>query len=226
MRKILLLLLFIFPLSAAISYAAESASLSVTGTITPATCDITLSSSVIDLGNIAAATLSNDYYTVSGNTISVNLLCDSATAVALQSSDNRPSSAMTSAEVLSEMALDAGVSDTGIFGLGLDSVNNKVGAMTLNLIGGTLNGTTDNNILISKDKSSWSAVVISYNTPYVVEKDALFALAEDATSVSPAVVSIASYSFKPLVNLKKANKYPAGETVAIDGSVTFSLVYL
>ncbi|HDS9358574.1 TPA: DUF1120 domain-containing protein [Enterobacter chengduensis] len=229
MRKILLSSTIAMVLSSAsyIAHAAESASLAVTGTITPSTCNVNMTSASLDFSTISASTLTKDFNLFQASPLKVTVVCDAATAVALQTTDNRASSAMTIAEVNSEMKAPMNTSDDHtIFGLGSDSANNKVGALILGIESATLNGNENSNLLTSTDKSTWSTQAISANSGYVLAKGGYFALAENAASTTPAPVSEASYSLQGGIVLKKADKYPSGENVNIDGNVTFSVVYL
>ncbi|SFO32186.1 Protein of unknown function [Candidatus Pantoea varia] len=207
--------------------AAESTTLSVTGTIIPATCDVALSSPSIELGNIPASTLTNDMnvQTVSNVTLSVD--CDAPAAIAVQTTDNRISSAMTVAEIESQMkATYVGYTDANYFGLGLDKSSNKVGALLLTITGSTNDGTANANVLTSTDKAAWKAVTVSPQTGLSLTKNDYFASAVDANATTPAAYTQATYTIVPGVALKKGDQYPSGESVSIDGNVTFSVVYL
>lgn len=207
-------------------YAADSATFSVTGTISPTSCDVSLSAEKIDFGSISAATLTGMHNEKTGSAVNLNVACDAATAVAIQTTDNRASSAMTGAEMEETMETSTSISDDGLFGLGSDSDNNKIGAMLMVVSNAALNGVVSSNLLTSSDKESWSAHVISLTSPYPLVKNGYFALASNASATSPSAVTNVSYTLRPGIILKRADKYPGGETVNIDGNVTFSLVYL
>jgi len=228
MRKILLSSAIVMALSSAsfAGYAAESATLAVTGTITPASCNVNLSSTSIDFGTISASTLTNDVNQVAANPVTVSVACDAATAVAVQTVDNRASSAMTSAEVSSDFGVDLSAAPNSLFGLGTDSANSKIGILLLGIDGASLNGTTNNNVLTSTDKSTWEAHTVSPTTAAPLVNNGYFALGETADSTAPASVTNATYSLAGGVVLKKSDKYPSGEQVTLDGNITFSVVYL
>jgi len=228
MRKILLSSAIVMALSSAsfAGYAAESASLAVTGTITPASCDVSLSSASIDFGAISASSLKNGYNQVAASPVTVSVACDAATAVAVQTVDNRASSAMTSAEAASDFGLDMSTMPGSLFGLGTDSANSKIGALLLGIDGATLDGTTNNNVLTSTDQSTWEAHTVSPTSASSLVNNGYFALGETADSTSPASVTTATYSLTGGALLKKSDKYPSGEQVTLDGNITFSVVYL
>lgn len=229
MRKILLPSAVAMAMSCAsfAVQAAESATLSLTGAILPATCDVTLSSTSVDFGNIAASTLTASFNPVSVPPVSLSIACDAAAAIAVQTTDNRSSSAMTAAEINSEMNTNlVDIKDTQIFGLGLDSASKKIGALSINVTNATLNGSATNNLLSSMDKATWQAYTLSAKLPYALEKNGYVALAKDASASSPDALTNATYILNSGIMLKKGDKYPAGEKVKVDGNITFSVVYL
>ncbi|MEB6222862.1 DUF1120 domain-containing protein [Pantoea anthophila] len=229
MRKLLLSTAIIAAM-ASVSFAgqaAESATLSITGTITPAACGVALSSSSIDLGTIAAATLLKDSNVKQGNTVTLNVDCEAPVAIAVQTTDNRAASAMTLANMSEEMkATVSGLSDAHIFGLGTDSAQGHVGAMALAITDATADGAANTNVLTSSDKAAWSLTHVTATAPATLTKNGYFTLAADANSTTPAAMTKASYSIASRMILKKADAYPSGEEVPIDGNVTFSVVYL
>lgn len=231
MRKLFLNSIIVMAMGSAsfAGYAAESASLSVTGTITPATCDVTLSAASIDLGNIAASTLTQQANTKAGSDITVNIACDAPAAVAVQTTDNRASSAITIAEALENLGLSMqNMTDANIFGLGTDSANNNVGILILGITGATVDGSANPNLLSSLDKASWTATRVSTSRGLSLTKDGYFASASAsaADATSPVAFTNATYTISSGVVLKKGDQYPSGESVSLDGNVTFSVVYL
>lgn len=208
-------------------HAAESASMSVVGEINPASCDVSLSAASIDLGSIMAATLTETANVKNGEDITVNLSCDAPAAVALQSTDNRASSAMTTAEVTDQMSTTiVGATDTNLFGLGVDSASEKVGVLMLGITGSTLEGAANPNLLSSNDMSAWTANAVSPTSGMLLEKDGYFASASTAADTVPVAVTNATYTLSSAIYLKNSAEYPTGETVNLDGNVTFSVVYL
>lgn len=206
--------------------AAESATLAVTGTITPATCDVSLSSATVEFGNIPASTLTEDYNAKAGSDITLNVDCDAAAATAIQTTDNRAASAMTLAEISEQMKFTTDLLSTNLFGLGNDSAQGKVGLMALGLTTATADGTANTHLLTSTDKAAWTATTLSPTTTKVLEKDGYFALASDADTTAPTALTKSTFTLSPMIILKKGTLYPTGEEVSIDGNVTFSVVYL
>ncbi|MER2043752.1 DUF1120 domain-containing protein [Pantoea agglomerans] len=229
MRK-LLLSTAVFAAMASVSFAgqaAESATLAVTGTITPATCDVSLSSASIELGNIAASTLTEASNIKTGNDVTLSVDCDAAAATAIQTTDNRAASAMTLTELYDQTKVTiSDYTDANIFGLGTDSAQAKVGALSLSISAATVDGTANTHLLTSADKAAWKASAISATTPNPLQKNGYFALAADADATAPAAVTKSTYTLSSMIILKKGALYPTGEAVGIDGNLTFSVVYL
>ncbi|ROP59982.1 uncharacterized protein DUF1120 [Enterobacter sp. BIGb0383] len=208
-------------------YAANSASLSITGTINPVTCDVTLSAPSIDLGIIPASTLALRNNMLEGNDVTVDVDCGGPATIAIQTTDNRRTSAMTVAEVADEFGTQsAAFSDPMFFGLGVDSASKKVGALMLGLTAASVDGATNAHILVGTDKLAWTKKTASTTTALFLDKDAYFASAADANASEPMAFTRAAYTLSSGIFLRNADKYPAGEVVNIDGSITFSVVYL
>ncbi|MGK3144120.1 DUF1120 domain-containing protein [Pantoea sp. C2G6] len=229
MRKLLLNTAIVGAL-ASVSFAglaADSATLTVTGKITPATCDVSLSSASIELGNIPASTLTSVVNIKAGNDVTLSVDCDAAAATAIQTTDNRASSAMTLADISEQMNTTiTDFTDANMFGLGTDSTEAKVGALGLAISAATADGTANSNLLTSSDQATWTAATISSSLPKAIEKNGYFALAADADTTVPAALKKSTYTIASQVMLKKADHYPTGEAVDIDGNITFSVVYL
>ncbi|HKS34691.1 MAG TPA: DUF1120 domain-containing protein [Enterobacteriaceae bacterium] len=208
-------------------YAANSASLSITGSIEPVTCDVTLSAPSIDFGTIPASTLALRNNALAGSDVTVDVECGGPATIAIQTKDNRSASAMTVAEVKDEFGTQsAAFSDPMFFGLGVDSANKKVGALMLGLTAASVDGTTNANILVGTDKLAWTKKTASTSSALYLDKDAYFASAANASASQPMEFTKAAYTISSGIYLRNASKYPAGEIVKIDGSVTFSVVYL
>ncbi|WP_158783158.1 DUF1120 domain-containing protein [Pantoea sp. BAV 3049] len=201
--------------------AADTATMAVTGTITPTTCDVALSASSVDLGNIPATELltkANDY-TQDYQSLSVS--CDAASQIALRTTDDRAASAYTNADFQTVSALTLPGVDQNIFGLGTDSADGKIGSLQLVITAANIDGTAAT-VLASTDKSSWT----SQGNSYLLAKNGYVALTTNAGGTTPDSFTEATLTLSPRIYLKQGSAYPAGEEVKINGSVTFSVVYL
>lgn len=230
MRKIILSSVISVALGTAsfAGFAATTATLAVKGSIEPTSCDISLSSASIDFSTISAASLTDPVNSKMGAPFTLNLTCSGATAVAVQTTDNRAASAMTTAEVLSDMGVNMGtaVANASLFGIGTHNTDKKVGFLQLSMSEANLNGTASSNLLTSSDKRTWNSKTISSSKRFSLEKDGYFSLANSASSSTPAAATSASYTLTPAIVLKHGDHYPGGEAVNIDGNVTFSVVYI
>lgn len=212
-----------------VASAADSATLSVTGKIIPTTCDIALSNTSLSVGRIPANTLIDKANPINNDNTELSVNCSAASLVSIQTTDNRTASAMTATELSSLAGGEVpNLTDADIFGIGLDSAGNKVGALMIAVTGVTADSAKKTNLLVSSDKASWTATSLKEANRYTMPltKNGYFALASDSSSVSPVTFTNATFSIGSGVLLKKADQYPSGEEVDIDGNVTFSLVYL
>lgn len=130
-------------MSAGGAFAAETADISVIGTITPASCDIVLTNANINHGNIAIKSLNADTTKeLSKKTVGVNVACDAPTKFALSTA---PADGSTYSP------------ETNVFGLGRTADNNEFGYFSLRFDGTTLNADTAAVVgLTSADKTTWA----------------------------------------------------------------------
>ncbi|MBZ6386473.1 MULTISPECIES: DUF1120 domain-containing protein [Pantoea] len=230
MRKIILSSVISVALGTAsfAGFAATTATLAVKGSIQPTACDISLSAASFDFSTISAASLTQPINSKMGDPLTLDLACSGATAVAVQVTDNRAASAMTTAEVQSDMGVNMGTATTNasLFGIGTHSTDKKVGFLQLSLSEAKLNGAASSNVLTSSDKITWNVLTVSPSKRFSLEKNGYFSLATSASASTPAAVTNASYTITPAIVLKKSSQYPGGEAINIDGNVTFSVVYI
>ena len=204
--------------------AADTATLTVTGTITPSACDVALSTASLDVGKLAASDLSEAANDIKPASSTLSVSCDASTTVALQVKDDRSASAYTLTEFATDYngtSFSSGVTDSSMFGLGTDSASNKVGMLLMAISDARINSATGT-LLSSADKTTWTAASGSY----ILSKDGYISVASGSGSSVPASLTTAAFTLQPMIYLKKGDKYPSGEEVKIDGSVTFSVVYL
>lgn len=207
--------------------AAESATLAVTGTITPSTCNVSASAASIDLGVIAPSTLINNTNIIMGNDVTLNVSCTAPTVTAVQLTDNRTSSAMTVAEATEAMRLtNTGYNDDNFFGLGTDSAAAKIGTLALAVNAATADGKANSGIITSTDKENWNGAALSESSPQGLTKNNYISQSATFGLNIPSAMTESTYNIVSQIMLKKSSMYPAGEDVNIDGNVTFSVVYL
>lgn len=196
-------------LPAPFAFAADSASFAIRAQLVPTSCDVSLSQSTLDFGTISASTLSDRAATkLPPRDVTVSVACDAAASVALSMTDNRQGSESR------EMA------NPTLFGVGM--VNNKaVGNFSL----ATGHSVADGNAtdpIARVGAGAWGRFSGSPSGG----ADYQFSWAPKG-GVVPGTYKIIQQTFA--VNLEiapKNNLPPLANGIPIDGSMTFSVVYL
>lgn len=195
--------------------AASSVDLSVTGSITPASCTPALSAGgVVDHGKISVKDLNPvpSYHTVLPlATLGLSVNCTASTLFAIKSTDNRVGS---SAEPL------GGISS---FGLGLVNGDRKVGWYTLRMSNALGDGAA-RPVIESINGKVW------FSTPddsQIWQPDWMRAL-NAGSDVSPAPLPVVSLTTDLLVQtiILRKDQLPTGQELPLDGSATLDIVYL
>jgi type 1 fimbria pilin len=192
--------------SCASAFAASSVDLSVSGTITPSACEPTLSrGGLVDYGKISARDLNADKPTwLPVQTVQFTLTCDGPTLAAIEAKDNREGSDFNN--------------DPYEFGLGLINTNEKLGAMSLQIQRPLADGATVVTIGSENGGSTWT------RTPELMRINIL-TVADTGTVIPKAFQTLVSdLSIEP--RIAPTNRLTLTNEVAIDGSVTLSVVYL
>ncbi|BCX70348.1 MULTISPECIES: DUF1120 domain-containing protein [Pseudomonas] len=187
-------------------FAASSVDLTVTGIITPSACTPTLSKGgTVDYGKISAKDLKPDLPTyLTAQQVQLNVNCDAATLMALESKDNRAGSAFDD--------------DTYNFGLGLINGSEKLGVMELKLLSPLADGVSVTTIASEDGGSTW------YNERYLFRTNIL-SVADTGTVVPRPVQSFTS-DLVVQPRIAPANQLTLTNEVSIDGSVTLTVRYL
>jgi type 1 fimbria pilin len=212
------------------AWAASTASIKVTGTITPAACNVSVTNDgKFDYGNISAGTLSDTQANNLGEkTNNLQITCSSPTQLALKTLDNAHASADGSEGVT--QAIGAVDSDR-LFGLG-DTADGKqhLGAYTLALMYDslTVNGTSTAGQLLSKDGGyTW----INYGRKVLQTWDNTTWPREpyswgEPGQTSPLATTSLSMPLKVTAGIKPLGKLPSGTELKLNGSTTIELMYL
>jgi hypothetical protein len=192
--------------SCASAFAASSVDLSVTGTITPSACTPTLSSGgVVDYGKISAKDLNADEKTfLVRQTVQLTLTCAGPTFAAIAAKDNREGSDFNN--------------DYTEFGLGLINASEKLGGMELFLRTPLADGVPVRIIGSADDGSTWLP------EPYLTRTNML-TVANTGTQ-TPISMQTLSADLHIDSFIAPTNQLTLNNEVAIDGSVTLSVVYL
>ncbi|MDA8482643.1 DUF1120 domain-containing protein [Pseudomonas resinovorans] len=201
--------------------AANSVDLRVTGTITPAACDISLAGGDFDLGTISgndlSATTKTTLPAVGGKTL--NITCSGATQVAFKALDNRASSR------------PSGIQNPAMFGLGMDGANNPIGYYTIGVVqstmtvdggSGKLKGSVD-------EGASWAiyASPVVNLTPYDLNpRITAIDLETAGDNAPPTPITNASTELQVTGYIQPESTLDTSAEIALDGSATIELVYL
>lgn len=206
------------------AFANDSFDISVIGNITPAACKANLAGgNVFDYGNIPASSLSKDDFTVlPSKTTGISIVCDAATKVALQTTDNRAGTEnIPLGKVLEGMKMNAASTPMG---LGVDSAGNKIGAYHASIPADTVKLDSDSapDSIFSKDMgASWT----KYGRTLFTSSKNLFSWAKSGELAPESFTSMTgTISVTPAIS--PASKLELSAPVKMDGSVTVQLYYL
>lgn len=188
------------------AFAASSVDLTITGMITPSACTPTLSNGgLVDYGKISVRDLKPDQPTdLAIQTIQLNVTCDAATLMALESKDNREGS-----------DFDNGTQN---FGLGLINGTEKLGAMELRLLSPVADGVPARIIGSEDGGSTW------YNERYLMRTNIVSVA--DTSTVAPIPVQSFTSNMQVRPSIAPTNQLTLTNEVSIDGSVTLTVRYL
>ena len=220
--------------TAAPAFADESvtATLTVTGRLSPGACNVSLiGGGSIDYGNIAAASLSQSKYTaLTEQTRNLSVACGSLTTAYVSVTDIKALSALTDAKI--KQALGNGdLADTQVFGLGTTGTSDKVakiGAYTINLGRATttdLSGASmqQEAVLSSADKKTWTA---SGDSVYMKADGAqLYSAGGAAAGSTPVKGKTFLFPVTVKAALNNTEAMPVSSNVALDGSARFTVSY-
>ena len=203
---------------------AESASLTVSGTIIPTACTPSFAGgSLVDLGKISAADLNANVQTeLALKNITLSMTCNGQVPVAVKVHDNQ------AATQLAGITIDGRAEDMYIYGMGAASgvkiggYGLRHGTPTVDTVamslmyqqGGGIGGPTWNqpsSTLVGKNASSGGYLHYSWGRSI-------------AEGPSNGRIHTLPMTLVPVVG--PANALPTGSDITLDGSATFELVYL
>ena len=207
-RLSLLPLSLLFAASA--SVAANSVDLRVTGTITPAACDISLIGGDFDLGSIDSGSLNSTQKTAlpTPATKDLSIVCSAATLVGIKVVDNRPN-------------LTANFDDDD-FGLGQDGAGNDIGWYNIQLLTPTVDAASGSFIRSSDAGATWAGTrpdLLNHNVSSIASWNA-------GVGTDPVAVTTVLQPIKVTPLIHPENNLDTSADIAIDGSATIELVYL
>ncbi|MBZ9781434.1 DUF1120 domain-containing protein [Pseudomonas sp. REP124] len=185
--------------------AASSTDLSVTGTITPSACAVSLSGGgSIDIGKVSAKDLKPTSSTQVGvNPLQLTMTCDSATLVALKSIDNKEGTA----------------TEDVYFGLGLTNAGEKLGFSMLAINQTTADAQVAQAIGSTDGGATWDRA-------RVVNKTLLLSVGTAADPGTPIQVKDVLMDMEVHTFIARADSLTLTDEVTIDGSATIEVKYL
>lgn len=213
--------------------AAPTADLTITGRITPPSCDLSLDGEgKLHFGEHAFNSLAYDGTKLDSKTIGLNITCNGKTRVGLHVVDNRASSKVlkSSLNVNAWGSVNSTITDAFIFGLGAvagpDDAQIPIGGYMFGFKEGDVQADkTKATVLYSADKRTWAAEAIqrqfiSPNFTYA------FFLGSPGAGATPAAVESVSGLLTVTPTINRAAALPTTTAIDLNGSATISLVYL
>lgn len=200
-------------LASLMASAAQTADLTVTGTIEPASCTPTFpNGATIDYGNIAASSLKQDAlnYLASKST-TLNITCNAPAKFYLSFVDNKSTT------------IPAGIGTTGsvYYGLGTTSKGGPIGAYTIGLNGATATAGSPRFLVSNDSGATWTASSGSTRSPGF-----RYAWGDGTTSLTPAAFSSITANVSVNAIIDKASNLPLADQTTLDGSATITLTVL
>jgi type 1 fimbria pilin len=218
----------------ATTQAAPSANLTVTGRLTPPSCDLTLDSDGrLDFGERPFNSLAPDGTKVGEKAIGLQVTCNGETRIGLRVVDNRASSKVPKADLnVNAWATPSSIiTDDFIYGLGT-----VAGADDAQIpIGGYMFGFKDPDIMANGSKAyviysanlqTWRADIPSrhYLSPNFTYSFVIGS--PGGGNGTPVPITSVNGALTVVPTINRSSALPTGTDIAFDGSATISLVYL
>lgn len=196
--------------SASSAFAASSTDLTVTGLITPAACEPSLSNNgIVDHGKIKAADLNQNAPTyLARKTIDFSVTCDGATPFALQGEDNRAGSEHES--------------ESFYFGLGLINSTEKLGAFQVNFTNPRADNRTATFIVSDNGGQNWQKL----HSSFALRKSSDWVSVAAWGTETPIPVTTFTGQMQINTEIAPANQLTLTDDVTMDGSLTLNVIYL
>ncbi|MBA1363024.1 DUF1120 domain-containing protein [Burkholderia gladioli] len=204
--------------------AGTSATLTVTGRISPPSCSISLENNGrLDFGSTSFNSLNIDGTQLAPKTVALNIVCEAPTRVGLAVVDSRSASKIAQADVASSRWASA-LGDDWIFGLGTTGPNDQVriGGMMIGFQDGTVRLDEANaKVMASTNRSSWSS---DAKSQYLSPKSTTSWSRSGADT--PLAAKLVNGTLVVTPTIARTVSLPSADTIELDGSVTLDLVYL
>jgi hypothetical protein len=217
------------PAAAAEGGGTFSATLNVTGTLSPGACNVSfVGGGDVDYSNITSDSLSATNYTaLTKHSKNLQVACGANTNAYVSVQDNRSTSAIRLAAMKTALG-NASLNDEQIFGLGVSGTA-SIGAYTISMgpasvvtaFGGT--ATTQPAVLSSADKATWSAST----TPVALTSGGAlyYSAGPSGADATPVAARTWTFPLSVVAALNNTTDLPVKEDVLLDGSATFTVSY-
>ncbi|MEE4407046.1 DUF1120 domain-containing protein [Enterobacter mori] len=211
--------------------AAGTADMSVGGTVITGSCTPTLSASTVDYGTIDVSRLTSTDEKAGNRLgfrdITLNVTCDSPMKVAWGATDNR---AGTAAYLNSDNEMDTYYGREYFFGLGDTPEGKHIGSYSITITepGSTVDGEPAHLLQRHNPSASWTDLAYStFANVYAREgaPDKQFTAGSPGTS-EPMAATTFSYGLSISLQVDLMSNLNLTDDTVLDGSATFTLVYL
>lgn len=204
------------------AFAAESADLTVSGTIRPSACSIQLTNGgVADYGTVSAVTLNETAGTHIGTrNVGFTISCDAATRVGFTTTDNRAGTMGESARAA------AGIGGSQMVGLGAVD-GRSIGAYDIVIWSGSIRGDGEQPVVIYSQNAgaSWTLTGIESGA-YIQPGIRTTSWARQGNSTPDAFTTLSgNLAINTYINAKRDLPSFTGG-LSVDGSLTLQLQYL
>lgn len=203
-----------------LAQAASSIPLTITGTIVPASCSITMpGGTTIDNGVITANSLGlgtmDDITSFEGKNTSIRVACDAPTLFTIKPTDERAASTITWPYADGTVA---GITQASLYGLGMIDDKRKIGAYFVNFISATADGKTLK--VLRMDASGKNPQAANWAYP---NRQSGFG---DTTGNIVTTHKDVTINVQVRTVLRIPAKPPLDKEVQLDGLATFELIYM
>lgn len=195
--------------------AATSADMTVSGQISPPSCDVDLTGVNFDFGSsifLNPATSTTTLPESAKQTLSIG--CAGLTYVGFRSIDNRAASAASGS--------------VSAYGLGTDSLNNNIGWYTIHMSNAIVNGALGYMKYTTNDGTTWTNVTSPVSAdlnPYAKQNVTLAISTVNTAGQPPGPIASASIDLSIIPTIAARTTLATASAINLDGSATVELVY-
>jgi type 1 fimbria pilin len=214
---------------AAFSAQAQSAGFSITGTIAPSACTISLGGGGVNdfvslsSESLTSATTTGDYASLSSQRMSVAVICPAPTKFALTFTDNREGTALGTSELGSDAHFGLGTYN----GQKIGNARFYTGRLQIRTVAGGVLQTPATRLRttgVAGPNSSWDTSL--QNMAYYFLKNNSIAFAASADATGPDALTEVSGDVDVSLRLNKPVVDAATTAFQLDGSSTVTLILL